>query len=188
MKYSVFGVDNLSAIPADSCLIMRKESGASNESENGDRYVVIGTAERSTHCVGNIRGRTSVVYPLLCLSSCHDDSILEGDMVIPVWALDLLSVPNSSEVYARPVHLELLHHSDISQVVLVYKGRQSYRHWDEVATESSFSVPGSWCTDWPSGLPKKALQKFLPVLLQSRTLVDGAALVLEVLDNTMVRM
>lgn len=168
-------------MPTDSCLIPYEQSIDTVDSLPFDafgRYVMIRTTLGNPQLVGD---------PLLCLSCIRDDTIQAGDIAVPSWGLELLSVPTCSKVYVTPVLLEFLASTDIFRIVLVYRGRKMYRHWDEIATECAFSVPGAWCSDWPSGVPKRAVEKFLPVLLQSRTLIDGSSFVLDVLDNTMVR-
>ena len=125
---------------------------------------------------------------LLCLSQRDNDGVKDCDIVLPQWVLDILGVQNLSIVFVLPVLLGPVNPAMISRIELIYKGCKSYRHWDEVSTECRLKVPGIWSTDWPSGISRKALQKFLPVILQSKKLADNTLLVVDVLDNTMVRL
>ena len=156
-----------------------------------------GELEREADRYGNkfvlIRGMKTdpvggQVETLLCLSQRDNHGIKDFDVVVPQWILDILGVQNLSTVFVLPVLLEPVNSTMISRIVLIYKGCKSYRHWDEVSTGGLLKVPGIWSTGWPSGISQKALQKFLPVILQSKKLVENTLLVVDVLDNTMVRL
>lgn len=120
------------------------------------------------------------------LHRMYDNSVQKGDIVIPSWTLDVLNLKNCSEVTVTPCRLVLLDSSSLHSIILIFKRCQRYRHWDEVATSSTFSIPGSWSSDWPSGIPHRTLEKFLPILLHARTLIHKSLVVFDVLDVTMV--
>ena len=193
MEFTIYGVDQ-SMISLDSCafklpvdinadpnihsldLSLQLESTDSNVR---NEYVLVGTADTQS---AQQQGEN-----VLCLNRCHKEGIADGDIIAPSWILDILHVSNRSKVIVTPVKIKFIDPINISKITLFFKCHKSTRHWDEVSTECSFRIPGSWSTNWPSGLPKNALQKFLPILLQNRTLVDNTILVVDVLDITMVR-
>lgn len=180
MQFTIYGVDQ-SSLALDSCLM------SSGQVDDIDRD---GSDARTGKFVLIGRRETDFVRQqgekLLCLSQCGNDGVKNGDIVVPQWVLSVLCVESFSRVLAKSVSLMLVDPIILSKVVLIYKGRKSYRHWDEVSTKCSFEVPGAWSIDWPVGISKKALEKFLPVLLQSRKLVNDTLIVVDVLDNTMV--
>lgn len=179
-KFTIYGVDQ-SSLALDSCLTsygLVDDTNGDRTDNRKDRFVLIGRNETNSvqqHC-----------EKLLCLYQCDNHGVKDGDIVVPQWVLSVLSVKSFSTVLAKSVSLTHVDPIILSKVVLVYKGRKSYRHWDEVSTKCSFEVPGAWSIDWPAGITRKAVEKFLPILLQSRKLVDGTLLVVDILDNTMV--
>ena len=112
----------------------------------------------------------------------------DNHLIIPAWALSVLKVTHGTmSVLVEPVFPVIEDADDIAEVRFVYKAYQSYRHWDNVATSTPFSFPGSWSCGWPE-LSKQVVQKMLPVLLHSRRfLIDRSLVVVDVLDVGMVR-
>ena len=178
MGFTAYGVDNGRLLSEDTCLIARDQS---NDVENVSldepsffTIIAVSTSPPSKSLHG--------IY----LHRKYDSSIQKGDIVLPSWTLDVLNLKNCSEVTVAPCRLVLLDSSSLHSIILIFRRCRGYRHWDEVATSSTFAIPGTWSSDWPSGIPQRILEKFLPILLHARTLIHKSLVVFDVLDVTMV--
>lgn len=179
MVHAVFGVDKWNLLPLDSCLIGGSHpDGVCNTCPHQD-YLIVRASESASSSGLQDDG-------VLCFRKQFDGSVSSGDIVVPSWAVDRLGVMNGHDVLLSHACLKNLEPTEVSRVILIFQGRKSYRHWDEVATSSTITTPGAWYSDWPTGISQKALTKFLPVLINSRKLVDNSLIVLDVLDVTMV--
>ena len=180
MAFTAYGVDDARALSEDSCLIALDQlNDAENQSLEEPCFLAI-TAGQTTPL--NIARHT--VY----LHRNHDKSVKKGDIVIPSWTLSVLDLTNGSEVSVMAGRLLLLDNTSFHRIILIFKGCKGYRHWDEVATSSTFAVPGTLSPDWPTAISRRTLVKFLPILLHSRTLIHKSLVVFDVLDMTMVSM
>ena len=178
MVHAVFGVDKWNLLPLDSCLIGGDH--LDDEICSHQDYLILRASESAGSSALQDDG-------VLCFRKQFDGSVARGDIVVPSWAIDRLGVVSGHDISTSHACLKYLEPTDISRVLFIFQGRKSYRHWDEVATSSTITTPGAWCSDWPNGISQKALTKFLPVLINSRMLVDNSLIVLDVLDVTMVK-
>lgn len=177
MELSAFGVDQPNLLSVDTCLVGRWDDDVGNESVD-DRFVTV-TAHRETSF-------SQQSNSVLCLRLRLDDSVKNGEIVIPHWVLDLLGITNRSHVAVVPAMMNFVNQVTVKHVILTFKAWKCYRHWDEVAAAARLCIPGTWSAGWPSGISVTTLIKFLPILLDARTLVDNSFVVLDVLDITMV--
>jgi hypothetical protein len=179
MQLSAFGVDQPNLLSADTCLVgCLEKNDVSNVSVD------------KGHVIVTVNGHLSLGQQpdsVLCLRQCLDKSVQNGEIVLPSWVLDLLGVSNGSHVNVAPAMMNFVDPASVTHINLVYRAWKCYRHWDEVATASRLCIPGTWSAGWPSGISVTTLTKFLPVLLESKTLLDNSFFVLDVLDITMVR-
>lgn len=178
MGFTAYGVDDGRLLSEDTCLIARDQS---NDVEN----VSLDEPSFFTITAGSTSPPPKSLHAIY-LHQKYDNSIQKGDIVIPSWTLDVLNIKNCSEIIVTPCRLVLLDSSSLHSIILIFKRCRGYRHWDEVATSSTFSTPGTWSSDWPNGIPHKTLEKFLPILLHARTLIHKSLIVFDVLDVTMV--
>jgi hypothetical protein len=179
MVHAVFGVDKWNLLPLDSCLIGGSHPDEVCSACSHQNYLIL----RASESTGSSGLQDDGV---ICFRKQFDGSVANGDIVVPSWAVDRLGIKNGRDTLTSHVCLKNLEPTEVSRVNFIFQGRKSYRHWDEVATSSTITTPGAWSSDWPTGISKKALTKFLPVLINSRTLVDNSLIVLDVLDVTMV--
>ena len=171
MGFTAYGVDDERALSEDTCLIARDQANdVGNESSNELSFLAI---------TGGSTSPPNAVY----LHRKYDESVQKGDIVIPSWTLNVLDVKNGSNVTVTTCRLIFL---DLHSITLIFRGCRGYRHWDEVATSSNFAIPGTWSSDWPVGISRRTLVKFLPTLLHARTLIHMSLVVFDVLDMTMV--
>jgi hypothetical protein len=172
MQHTVFGVDQDSSVSINGTFWTHslKSSGKL------ERYISMSDTANSVLHHGM----------LLCEPVHDDNTIKDGDLIVPSWIMDILQVPNGTKIFTHNVRMVLIDPIKVSKIKLIYKGYKSYRHWDEFATTSPFFIPGSWMSDWPLGISINALTKLLPIILHSKTLVHESAVVFGVLDVTMV--
>lgn len=171
MGFTAYAVDDERALSGDSCLTSRDQANSvGNVSSNDLSFLAI---------TGGSTSPPNAIY----LHRKYDESVHKGDIVIPSWTLNVLDVKNGSKVNVTTCRLIFL---DRHSITLIFKGCRGYRHWDEVATSSNFAVPGTWSSDWPTGISRRTLVKFLPILLHARTLIHKSLVVFDVLDMTMV--
>lgn len=175
-EFCIYGVDQTSKVPTDCCLL--KHSSNDDGNTRKSCLLISRTAKPSIQQHENL---------LICCNQIHDDSIDDNDLIVPSYVTDILNIENSTKVYAIPVFLSILNSANISRVILIYEKCRSYRHWDEYATNTNFSLPCSWSIEWPINISQKALVRMLPILLDSRRLIHGTVLVFDALDITMVR-
>jgi hypothetical protein len=123
---------------------------------------------------------------LLCEPVHDDNTIKDGDLIVPSWILDIIGRQNGTKIYTHSMRMIVIEPDKVTKIKLIYNGYKSYRHWDEFGTTSPFFIPGSWISDWPVGISINALTKLLPVILHSKTLVHESAVVFSILDVTMV--
>ena len=132
----------------------------------------------------NVNGRRSVV---LSARATTVDEVAAGELVAPQWALDILGVGHGGVAAVELLSPSVLPDAAVCEVRVAYVAHQSHRHWDDVATATPFSAPGTWSPDWPGGVSRAVLRRMLPVLLRSRqVVVDSSILVLHILDVSMV--
>ena len=179
MAHAIFGVDKWNLLPVNSCLIGGSHSVDVCSFCSTKDYVIL----RASESAASSQLQDDSV---ICFQKQFDSSVANGDIVVPSWAVDQMGTLNGRDILVSHACLDNLEPTNVARVILIFQGQKSYRHWDEVATSSTITTPGEWCIDWPSGISERALKKFLPVLINSRMLIDNSFIVLDVLDVTMV--
>jgi hypothetical protein len=123
---------------------------------------------------------------IICVSIESSSEVEDGDMVVAEWVLGMLGIPHGNVAMAELTVPRVVDDSEVATVRFVYRGYQSHRHWDAVATSTPFYHPRGWSSEWP-GVSSSVVQKMLPLLLHSRRLlVDRSLIVVDVLDTSMV--
>ena len=191
-KLTVFGVDCCTDefLPHPGCCALSLSCHQILFAESADTNTTTTTSSSSssnTHLLtiskGGGNSSSSVCLFVHVSADINDDS----HIIVPEWALSVLKVTHGTmSVLVEPVFPVIEDTDNITEVRFVFKAYQSYRHWDNVATSTPFSIPGSWSCGWPE-LSKQVVQKMLPVLLHSRRfLIDRSLLVVDILDVGMV--
>lgn len=172
MQHTVFGVDQ------DSSVSMNNSYWTDNCKSSSSKLRFISLSDTANSIFHN--------GMLLCEPVHDDNTIKDGDLIVPSWILDIIGRQNGTKIYTHSMRMIVIEPDKVTKIKLIYNGYKSYRHWDEFGTTSPFFIPGSWISDWPVGISINALTKLLPVILHSKTLVHESAVVFSILDVTMV--
>ncbi len=151
------------------------------QSDNKDAVLILTAGSSSSS-----QPRSWQSSAIICVSIESNREVEDGDIVVAEWVLDMLGIPHGNVAMAELTVPRVVDESEVATVLFVYRGYQSHRHWDAVATSTPFYHPRGWSSEWP-GVSRSVVQKMLPLLLHSRRLlVDRSVIVVDVLDTSMV--